>query len=432
MGQAWTRLLPVLAALAVAVPRVALADGIVMKPHVDGWRPGIEQSQQAIITNRGGKQRLIVAIDIEEAETGAMVWLLPVPAAPKDVRVDVLARFPHVTGREVYGSAREYLGNMALAATALQVWPALVVGGFALVASFIATDRGPREAAKAAAAKGEEVTVHTHIEKEGMVAELITTKEGAALYAYLAGKGLNLKPGSVPALDWYAGKDYSFVATWASTGSEKKDGGSRSRGVDLQFPAAELYFPLLPTSAYGERVVPATIRVAGHVTPRSFAGIEKHMRVGYHVGSSHEGAFEPAAMAYYTKIDINAPSKVFTQDLWISTQRPDLPGLRLATIVASHPILVFFALLLPVSVAASILVGALLYPALRAGSGLRRLALIGMANGLTLLAVLPLLWQLPPGWRGRTAFLFGFSLLFMLAFALAVFAITGTLEQQGT
>lgn len=423
--------LTALAALCALVPALAFGDGIVIKPHKDGWRPGIENSQQAIITHAGGIQRLIVAVDIEETEAESMVWLLPVPAGPRDITVDVLVSFPRVIGTEVYGGALENLKNMRFAAAGSQLWPVavLLVGGEMLFSLIDSWDSRKREASRpaAAAAKGDAVTVHAHVEKEGMTIEVITAREVSAIYGYLESKGLKLGAGALPALDTYIGKDYSFIASWVTPDPSARREGY-TRGLDLRFPTKDLFFPLLPTSGYGERVVPASIRIAGFVTPQLFPDIERHTAVGYHVAHIQEGSFEPAAMRRYTKIDIGAPAKAYTQDLWISSAPPQRSGLELATQVTAHPVVTFFLLLLPVSVVASILAGSLVYRGLRTRLGAARFALMGLANGISLLGILFLLPLLPSGWKRRTAYVFSFSLLFMGTFLLTTLGMDVVLE----
>lgn len=409
-----------LAAWAITGPQLALADGIVIKPHEDGWRPAMENVQQAVIARAGGAQRLIVAVEIDNPDASSMVWLLPVPAPAKQVHVDVLERFPRVIGTEVYGGAIAILENMLIAAVVMEVWPPLIGAGAMLIFSiFRDSDErmAPKAAAKMAEKGGEEIVVHERVAKQGMVSEVITAREGAALYAYLAGKGLALKPGAVPTLDFYTGKDYTFVASWVDGAAVPKDAGSvMNRAIDIHFPSEELFFPLYPTSAYGERVVPVSLRVAGHVTPRIFADIAGETKVGYHV--ARHGASEGARTLgtdLYTKIDIGSPARAFTQDLWISTKEPQQRGLGFATLLVRHPLAAGIALLALCSALVSLAVGWMQYGELRTRTGALRLLLIGLANCLSFLAMIWAATKLPAGWKRRFSFLFLFSLLFMLA-----------------
>jgi len=409
------------------VPRLAVSDGIVIKPHEDGygWRPATENLQQALITHRDGIERLTVAIEVDAAGAKSVVWLLPVPATPKQVHVDVLSSFPSIGGTEVYGGALENLGNMRMAAVILQVWPPLVgaifyLGGSALEAIFGGSDRRMAAPKAAAPAKGEAVEVHERVEKQGMVSEVITAREGSALYGYLAGKGLNLKAGAVPTLDHYIGKDYTFVASWFSAGVQAGKDPERfqNRAIEIRFPTEEMFFPLFPTSAYGDRVVPASIRVAGHVSPRPFADIAQRTSIGYYVSRMRgEDGMGPLGTDLYTKIDIDAPAKAFTQDLWISPKPPRQQGLELATFVVRYPVIAFALLLVPVSMLLSLTAGWVAFRELRTGKGALRLMLVGLGNCVTLLGMLATVRALPKGRKQRFGYLVAFSLLFMLGMA---------------
>lgn len=415
------------------------ADGMVIRSHEDRWLPYKERSQDALILHRNGVQRMLLAIEVENPDAGNMVWILPVPASPAQVVLDVLSGFPRVHGTEVFGGAKDHLQTMGYVAIGMQIWP--VVGGFLFYAidSLFAPEYGPRgkappPAAKAEAAKGAPpLTVHQHVEKAGMVSEVITAREGGALYQYLGQKGLNIKPGALPVLDYYVGKDYTFIASWlggAQTGSpsEREREQGFTRGIEVRFPSREIFFPLRPTSVYGEAVVPATIRVAGYVTPKPFADIAPHVKTGYHVSDplppeppAFWGAFDEVGDGRYTKIDINAPSTRFTDDLWIAPTSPAGGGLLLASFVVRHPVVTFIVLVAAVSALLSVLVGWLLYKELRTRRGAIRLATIGMANCLTFLGIVVAAIRALPGGRKRIA---GFLACFSVAFIAAAFFVT--------
>lgn len=419
-------------AFAIALyPGPAAADGIVMKPHEDGWRPATENLQQALITYRDGIERLTVAIEVNEPDAKSMVWVLPVPAAAKQVHLDVLANFPQTRGTEVYGGALDYLDKMRMTAVIMQVWPPTAYMLMNLLAS-----SGNREMPKAAApapmAAAQSVMVHERVEKQGMVSEVITAREGSALYAYLAGKGLNIKAGAVPTLDFYIGKDYTFVASWfiRDTTQENDSESTLAKGIEVRFPAEEMFFPLFPTSAYGDRVVPTSIRVAGHVTPRPFADIAQATTIGYYVAATASDRLRgPLGTNYlYTKIDIDAPAKALTQDLWISPKPPGLRGLDVATFVTRYSVFIYVVLLVAVSALTSLVVGWTVFRELRTGKGARRLVLVGLGNCVTLLGMLVTMLALPKGWKRRAGYLAAFSLLFMLSIAAVTWGFGAFLE----
>jgi hypothetical protein len=412
------RLLAGTLAAFLLMPGPALADGIVIKPSMDGWSTADENSQQALIMHRDGIEQLTVAIVVDDANAKGMVWLLPVPALPERVKVDVVAEFPAVRGSEVFHEAYDHLGNTLTIAAYMQIWPP-VVGMFFDQLSSPSRKEDIAKGAPAPAAPmpaPSEVVVHERVEKEGMVLEVVTAREGDALYRYLAGKGLKLTTGAIPALDTYLGKEYTFVAAWFAATYSAKDDPATMKGLQIRFPTAEMFFPLLPTSAYGDRVVPATIRVAGHVTPRVFAAIAPYTAVDYYVAyQALPGAQGLTDPDLYTKIAIDARAKAFTQDLWISPELPPKAGLGTATFIVRHKSLVAVLLLLASSIVASVVAGWMVYSETRTKRGSLRLALVGMANCFTLVGLVgaAITW-LADGWKRRTVYVAVFSILFLI------------------
>ena len=61
-----------------------------------------------------------------------------------------------------------------------------------------------------------DVIVHEHLEKEGITTEIITAKTAQALYWYLQNKNLKVEEGSIPVLDHYIGKEFTFIVSWIS------------------------------------------------------------------------------------------------------------------------------------------------------------------------------------------------------------------------
>jgi len=423
-----------LASVVLSTP--AQGDGMVIRKFEDRWQPLREGSQQALILQRDGLQRMLLAIEVDDPGVSNPVWILPVPAGPGQVTVDVLADFPRVSGTEVFGGARDSLSKIGLVAAGMQVWPAAAAILYAVIDLFT----GPRvriagkaPAAKAAAA-APPITVHQRVEKEGMVAEVITAKEGGALYRYLEGKGLKITPGSLPVLDHYAGKDYTFITSWLGGGDAGTPGGPEggarhlSRGIEVRFPSREMFFPLRPTSVYGEAVVPASIWVAGYVTPRPYADIAPHTTVRYHVSTLYGSertefarAFYEAENGRYTRIDINTASRRFTDDLWIDPASPGTVGLAVATFVVTHGLVTLFLIVAALSAALSLAVGWVVYEPLRTRRGAIRLAVVGLANCLTLIGLIVAGIQALPGTGKRfAAYLAVFSILYVSA----VFAMT--------
>ena len=313
----------------------------------------------------------------------------------------------------------------------------------------------------------QDVVVYEHLEKEGITSEIVTAKTANGLYDYLKNKGLKVESGSIPVLDNYIGKEFSFVTSWISSPERfisaeeiknnlytyfsnkylypkffnlvnslkqkypefnqandsidylksqqgrivlqeltqaiqndpsiivdtynKDQNSANQRGVFVTFPTKEIYFPLLPTSVYGSKTVPITIRVIGHVTPKVFQDIKSYTKTKYYV--DNDTSFTDDLKNFYngqnqnikyTKIEIKAPSKFFTDDLWLKAQAP--AKTYYSTFVARNPIVSAIILLILSSVIAGILAGSILFKDLRREP--IKLALIGLSNLLTILGLL--------------------------------------------
>lgn len=169
-------------------------------------------------------------------------------------------------------------------------------------------------------------------------------------------------------------------------------GDDNIKGILVYFPTDDIYFPLLPTSVYESKAVPATIKVIGYVDPRIYKNIENFSKVSYYTDAYYQSSGEIAALdtllentdpTHYTKIEINAPSKYLTEDLWMRNQAPVVA--LYPAIIADYPLAVSLVLLVLCSLAAVFTAGMILLNDLRAKPG--KLALLGMANCLTLIGL---------------------------------------------
>jgi len=148
---------------------------------------------------------------------------------------------------------------------------------------------------------------------------------------------------------------------------------------------------LLPTSVYGSKIVPATLRIIGHVSPKVFQDIKSYTKTEYYV-DNYASFADDLKNFYsgqnqnikYTKIEINAPSKFLTDDLWINNQAPIKT--YYSTFVAKNPITSAIILLILSSIMAGILAGMFIFRELR--KNIVKLGLIGLSNCLSIFGLL--------------------------------------------
>lgn len=289
------KILIIIILFSLILPGISQADGFVFKPMPDGDLSQMNQrGQQAFINYHGGREELIIGVDIEERDSQA-VWIVPVPSKPGEVDIDITSELPVFFGDEINSKAElAFSDSMESAYNAGllgQIWT-LPIAGISLVAL-----RSAGGGSYGEAPPSDLITVEKHIEKKGMTAEIITSKKAEALYNYLERKGINIKEDSIPKLENYIGKEYAFIVSWLSPEENTK---GESRGIHVSFPSSEIYYPLYLTSAYGEEKIPITIRVLGHVEPDLFSEIEPYTTTEYFTNRTEPASGHKAKMARCT------------------------------------------------------------------------------------------------------------------------------------
>lgn len=373
------------------IPKSVLADGMMIKsdPYSDRWDYSGENNQQAFINYDNGLQKMIISVGLEGENSKGVVWLFPVPSDPNKVTIDIVKSFPQLSGEEISKKAKS---NLDYTTKFLQMTQIYTIPFILFYGTLGTTGKGLENSLGAPQGFGRgiepDVVVYEHIDKDGISSEIITAKTANGLYDYLKSKGLKIESGSIPVLDNYIGKEYSFVASWISSPGNVV---SPQVGVFVTFPTKDIYFPLHPTSVYGSKTVLATIRIIGHVSPKVFQDIKSYTKTDYYV-DSYANFADDLKNFYsgqnqnikYTKIEINAPSKFLTDDLWINNQAPIKT--YYSTFVAKHPIVSAIILFILSSILAGILTGLLIFRDLRKKPV--KLGFIGLSNFLTLLGLL--------------------------------------------
>jgi hypothetical protein len=370
------KLILLIIAMLLIIPAIK-ADGMIVHPH-DMFVP--ENQQLALINWSDGREHLLLAIQTDKIDEKS-AWIVPIPASPEQTIINILPDFPELYGSDIKESAKSELDSLFYRMSATQIYPIFFTpyhyystrAGMGLIAAMGGAEK--------AAAPG--IVVHEHIEKEGIVTELITAKNGETFYTYLNSKGLNVSKKGIPVLDNYIGKDYSFVVSWILPkteptkiycgkrleadacymiyqpvcGSNGQDYGNdclacsdenadwyrdgecydempqyyRRPAIFVDFPAAKPYYPLMPTSVYGSTSVPTTIYVVGLWKPETFKNIGRYTTTQYMKQDSYMwtediGAILPMPMPgeslAFTQVSLNAPSKLLSQDLYFEQGAP--------------------------------------------------------------------------------------------------------------
>ncbi|MFA6437624.1 MAG: DUF2330 domain-containing protein [Candidatus Paceibacterota bacterium] len=235
-----------------------------------------ENNQEAFINYQNGQEKLVVVVDIDEQNSDT-VWIMPIPGKAKEIKMNIMSEIPVFGGYEVMSKIKlalsRSLKNLFFISATSQFWsffPVVVVG------TSLTSARG---GSGTGSTSGDFISVNQHIEKNGMIMETITAQKTESLYNYLSNKGLKVKQGDMTTLSSYMNQDYVFVVSWLSSKNLNND--DKQRGIFIAFPTQKIYYPLIPTSIYGEKQVPMTIRIFGHVKPEIFSEIKPYTKVEY-------------------------------------------------------------------------------------------------------------------------------------------------------
>ncbi len=285
----------------------------------------VENSQYAVINYKNGIEKMYLTVDFNWGGGNKSVWLLPIPSKPELVNVSVVNGGPIIYGEKedivsnVKNNLEKYSIVLSIGYLLSVVIPMPII--LDIFMPQVITGYGGDSGA----------IVHQHEEKYGFVLEIISAKDGQGIYNYLISNDLEISEGTIPQIDIYVEKNYSFMAMWLS---ESKL-AVRQPGIIISFPTSTIFYPLILTSIYGEREIPTQIIISGYVTPKIYDDIKPYCIVDYYKygdisidsGSSDRiidselgnlrDEIKKSWEGKYTYISINAPSSSFTEDLWI-------------------------------------------------------------------------------------------------------------------
>jgi len=433
-------------ALLLLVPSSVRADGFAIYTDRSSFALHSEETQVAAINYENGREKLLLAVKLRELEDSSVVWIIPVPANASDVKINILKEFPRFYGSDILllaGEARKDAVAIAshsfifTSISQIYTFPLLFywVGG--LTATF-AGDGG--------------VEVHTHIEKEGIVSEVVTAEHANALHDYLEGKNITIPTGSISVIDDYIGKTYSFVVSWVRSIEEGK-----MPAIFVDFPTDEIYYPLKPTSVYGDARIPVLIYVVGYAELNTYA-TESFTECRYFTGGvygeslreflsvakpSSGATTREIAYVKYTRIMIGSetgfswttyssldtpPSASFLDDLWIEKlDRPPahvekaLLTLRRIGFIRGNILFLMIGWLIVASFLAGGLTSYLVF------RDFKKFALIGLANCFTIGGIIIATFVFDELKEKRVRFIGFFSWIFLLIDLLIIPAIVAVL-----
>lgn len=399
MNKIFLKTLILTAIFSFIAPLFVSADGMVIMPGDYGWGFRDEESQTAFINYQDGIEKMIISTGLKE-DTKDSVWLFPVPAIPQKVVIDVITQTPSWYGSSVDQKAKHNLEEIKNYLYLSQIYPSIFRPRYIGYSSYDTINALPSLGVGEQKTDVATIDVYEHLEKEGITTEIITAKTGDAIYTYLKNKNLNIEAGSIPVLDSYVGKDFTFVVSWISevkneTRINEIDSyyyKASKKGVFVAFPTEKIYFPLMPTSVYESKVVPATIYINGFVTPKIFQDIKPYTTVGYFMNNYVYGA-EPqifygnnSDVNKFTRIEINSPSKLLTEDLFVKNSAP--AGVNYDYFIAKYSTVIFVLIFVILSFLSGTLSGLVVFKEARSKKGWFKFSILGFTNLLSIIGLI--------------------------------------------
>lgn len=332
----------------------ANADG--MAYDRSSLRPLYYDEQRAIISQRGGVEKMIIALNLEQAyymqtdqglDVGGVLWIFPVPGQPERITLDILEAFPTMMGKDVLYRAERLAWSIFALAAATQIPVSMVTAGIALPYFISYKASRPR------------VDKHLEVNKWGIHGEVVTADSMSSLATYLRRNKVSVVEEYLRPFQPYLSDKYVLVMAWIASFKElqKKMGSNfdpnetdRNPCLYVEFPTQRGYYPLKATSGYGEVPIKVTLYIVGHVSldssglraGGSWAGSRESadVSVRYYEASKtlalyygRRNVWESAPKGFlqgvseaskidYTRVTITGAAKGLTHDLWFTNEPP--------------------------------------------------------------------------------------------------------------
>lgn len=357
---------------------------------VSSFLPLKQNEQRAAIVHSDGVERLLICINVDLQQDEEALWVFPVPGAPDTTAIDLVDTFPTFAGDNPFHQARDGIDSLMIAVRATQIYPFILEGCMM-----------PHLGAARAA-----LAVHTQVDKWGLRVEVISADSLVALAGYLEDKGSSPSKEQLQVFEPYLSDAYVLVVAWLSSREEfflafpdqaAPSGAFKGRQpcVYVEFATERAFYPMRPTSSYGQVHIPVTLFVMGYVKPATKSGGPGWVYASHYWlegrPENAPGRFVaglPVGRSAYTVITARGLANEYNEDLWFDlfptpdTTYADIVG-SLSDLYVAVPVGVLFVAIL--SYVAGGLTGLLMF------GTWRRCAVLGLWNVLSLVVLLILI-----------------------------------------
>lgn len=335
------------AVMSLAAALNARADGMIFDKG--STAPVMENEQRVAAILGDGRQSMVIAVSLEgtgkhkDKDDKGSAWIFPVLGSPEEVKVDVVDSFPAMFNR---GDIEKRFTERFMACAAGPTYTSLICVPV-LVPYYLSYKRGlPRGP-------------YIEVDKWGIHVETVAAESLDELGTYLKERGLEVKPKQLESFSAYCSEKHTFIIAWLAShkemiahfGEEKDRPLGRRPCLFVDYPASKGFYPLVPTSGYGNRQVKVVVYLFGHVSvdtggiPARLRDLPPpkdepyHIRTNYFIGGSYKvpnrgewldtmpeklGKRIPKHPYQYTRVVIDGPADALVSDLTFTNDVPSI------------------------------------------------------------------------------------------------------------
>jgi len=301
----------------ILLPSLLYADGGVYQYDLYDKPTLVDETEQNCYINyRNGIQKMILEVNAKSnTKAKSIIWLFPVPALPKDIKLDILDKTPLIHGGLLSGHYLMYYDNIIRTFYATQLFrPLFNITYIIDIGLSNKTDPG--------------VLLFNKVEKLGMTTFVLSAKNADALEKFMFERKIHFPIEFKKIIQDYIYKDYSFVVSYVSD-QQTIDKTYHKLALYMTFTTPKIFFPLKPTSIYNSSIIPINIYVMGYVMPEIFDSIYLFTKYSYKFNNDYklndnfdDFLFNESVenKLRFTNITIEGQSNKLTDDLWINTK----------------------------------------------------------------------------------------------------------------
>ncbi|MDD5092255.1 MAG: hypothetical protein PHQ23_15250 [Candidatus Wallbacteria bacterium] len=288
------------------------ADGMVYVDYTDEsqMKPATELEQRGAIFMDQGREKLVISVDFIAATAESAVWMFPVPGSTGEVHCEISDQFPRFSGENMFPlTSQSFLETFTIFRfPQLITYPEILYGILDLTLGI--EDSAPEHGFDSLQL----------VKKYGMHLELVRSDDADGLAAFFRMRGKPAPENLEKSFKDYFGSRFVFVVCWIDSietlrknfsGQQVEPaGGKRTPCIEVVFPARRPYFPLKPTSAYGNMEIPVVLYVQGAYFINRFDWWSRDAHLEYFCAPG----FNPFR-GIYTRCRLNLPAEKYRHDL---------------------------------------------------------------------------------------------------------------------